>query len=103
MSRLPPRTRETELLNPTNLVMRMHAVLLTGGSTFGLTAAGGVQRWLAEHDVGYQAATGVVVPIVPTARSAASMRSASGPSACSKALAMAEGTPGAATRLASAT
>lgn len=62
-----PGTRETEMLNPTNMVMRMHAVLLTGGSTFGLTAAGGVQRWLAEHDVGYHAATGVVVPIVPTA------------------------------------
>lgn len=62
-----PGTRETELLNPTNVVMRIHAVLLTGGSTFGLNAAGGVQQFLQERDIGFTASTGVVVPIVPTA------------------------------------
>lgn len=62
-----PGTRETEMLNPTNMVMGIHAVLLTGGSTFGLAAASGVQRWLVEREVGFSASTGVVVPIVPTA------------------------------------
>ena len=62
-----PGMRETELLNPTNMVMRIHAVLLTGGSTFGLNAAGGVQRFLQDRDIGFTASTGVVVPIVPTA------------------------------------
>lgn len=62
-----PGMRETELLNPTNMVMRIHAVLLTGGSTFGLNAAGGVQQFLQERDIGFTASTGVVVPIVPTA------------------------------------
>ena len=59
--------RETEMLNPTNMVMRIHAVLLTGGSTFGLNAAGGVQQFLQERGIGFTASTGVVVPIVPTA------------------------------------
>jgi L-aminopeptidase/D-esterase-like protein len=49
------------------MVMRIHAVLLTGGSTFGLNAAGGVQRFLQARDIGFTASTGVVVPIVPTA------------------------------------
>lgn len=62
-----PATRETELLNPTNMIVRIHALLLTGGSTFGLGAAAGVQRFLQEQDIGFKAATGVVVPIVPTA------------------------------------
>jgi len=62
-----PGTRETEMLNPTNMVMAIHAVLLTGGSTFGLEAAGGVQSFLVERDIGFHASTGVVVPIVPTA------------------------------------
>lgn len=62
-----PGMRETEMLNPTNMVMRIHAVLLTGGSTFGLNAAGGVQQVLQERDIGFTASTGVVVPIVPTA------------------------------------
>jgi L-aminopeptidase/D-esterase-like protein len=62
-----PGMRETEMLNPTNMVMSIHAVLLTGGSTFGLNAAGGVQQYLQEHDIGFHAATGVVIPIVPTA------------------------------------
>lgn len=62
-----PGTRETEMLNPTNMVVRMHALLFTGGSTFGLAAASGVQHYLVEHDIGFHASTGVVVPIVPTA------------------------------------
>lgn len=62
-----PGMRETEMLNPTNMVMHVHAVLLTGGSTFGLNAAGGVQRFLQMHDIGFHASTGVVVPIVPSA------------------------------------
>jgi len=61
-----PGTRETDLLRPAHLVERVHAVLLTGGSAFGLDAAGGVMRWLEERQVGYE--TGVArVPIVPAA------------------------------------
>lgn len=62
-----PGMRETEMLNPTNMIVRIHALLLTGGSTFGLNAAGGVQQFLQERDIGFTASTGVVVPIVPTA------------------------------------
>ncbi|MFL6216931.1 MAG: P1 family peptidase [Blastocatellia bacterium] len=61
-----PGTRETDLLAPENLVERVHAVLLTGGSVFGLDAACGVVRWLEERGVGFD--TGVArVPIVPAA------------------------------------
>ncbi|HET8587406.1 MAG TPA: P1 family peptidase [Candidatus Limnocylindria bacterium] len=61
-----PGTRETDLLRPTALVDRVNAVLLTGGSAFGLVAADGVMRWLAERGHGF--ATGVApVPIVPAA------------------------------------
>ena len=49
-----PGTRETDLLRPENTVERVHAVLLTGGSAFGLDAAGGVMRWLEEHGFGLQ-------------------------------------------------
>lgn len=45
----------------------MHAVLLTGGSTFGLNAAGGVQQFLKERNTGFHASSGDVIPIVPTA------------------------------------
>ena len=61
-----PGTRETDLLDPVNLVDRVHAVLLTGGSAFGLDAAGGVMRWLDEHGHGH-AVGAVRVPIVPAA------------------------------------
>jgi len=47
-----PGTRETELLSPLNAVEQVHAVLLAGGSAFGLDAAGGVMRWLDERGVG---------------------------------------------------
>ncbi len=61
-----PGTRETDLLQPENLVERVHAVLLTGGSVFGLDAACGVVGWLEERGVGFD--TGVArVPIVPAA------------------------------------
>lgn len=61
-----PGTRETDLLRPMNLVERAHAVLLTGGSAFGLAAADGVMRYLEERGIGYDA-RGVKVPIVPAA------------------------------------
>jgi L-aminopeptidase/D-esterase-like protein len=61
-----PGTRETDLLRPGQLVERINAVLLTGGSAFGLAAADGVMRYLEEQKAGY--AVGVtVVPIVPAA------------------------------------
>jgi L-aminopeptidase/D-esterase-like protein len=61
-----PGTRETDLLRPTALVERIHAVCLAGGSAFGLAAADGVVRRLAERGVGFP--TGVrPVPIVPAA------------------------------------
>jgi L-aminopeptidase/D-esterase-like protein len=61
-----PATRETDLLHPMNLVEEVNAVLLTGGSAFGLDAATGVMRYLEEHGIGFN--TGVAnVPIVPAA------------------------------------
>jgi L-aminopeptidase/D-esterase-like protein len=61
-----PGTRETDLLRPTALVERIHAICLAGGSAFGLGAADGVMRHLAERGIGF--ATGVrPVPIVPAA------------------------------------
>jgi L-aminopeptidase/D-esterase-like protein len=61
-----PGTRETDLLRPENIVDRVHAVLLTGGSAFGLDAAGGVMRWLEEQGHGF-AVGEARVPIVPAA------------------------------------
>jgi len=61
-----PGTRETELLSPLNGVERVHAVLLAGGSAFGLDAAGGVMRWLEARGVGV-AVGAARVPIVPAA------------------------------------
>jgi len=61
-----PGTRETDLLRPGMLVEEVHAVLLSGGSAFGLVAADGVARWLEERRIGFDA--GVArVPIVPAA------------------------------------
>ncbi len=69
-----PGTRETDLLRPDNTVERVHAVLLTGGSAFGLDAAAGVMRWLDDHDHGLAVGPArpdgrgpVRVPIVPSA------------------------------------
>ena len=61
-----PGTRETDLLRPGNLVQEVHGVLLGGGSAFGLEAASGVMRYLAEHGRGFPFGCGVV-PIVPAA------------------------------------
>jgi len=58
-----PGTRETDLLHPTTLVERVHAVVLAGGSAFGLDAATGVMAWLAEHGIGLDVA-GYRVPLV---------------------------------------
>ncbi len=61
-----PGTRETDLLNPINLVDKVHAVMLAGGSAFGLDAATGVMKFLAEQNIGYGVG-GNRVPIVPAA------------------------------------
>jgi L-aminopeptidase/D-esterase-like protein len=61
-----PGTRETELLAAENLVERVHAIVLTGGSAFGLDAASGVMRWLDEKGIGLDTGYGKV-PIVPAA------------------------------------
>jgi L-aminopeptidase/D-esterase-like protein len=61
-----PGTRETDVLRPGNLVERIHAVLLSGGSAFGLDAAAGVMRYLEEQGVGFPTPGGLV-PIVVAA------------------------------------
>ncbi|MBO4837200.1 MAG: P1 family peptidase [Clostridia bacterium] len=61
-----PGTRETDLLRPGNLVENVHAVLLSGGSAYGLAAADGVMRYLEQMGVGLEMA-GIRVPIVPAA------------------------------------
>jgi L-aminopeptidase/D-esterase-like protein len=61
-----PGTRETDLLGPFHLVQAVHAVLLAGGSAFGLDAAGGVMRYLEEKHIGFDTRV-VRVPIVPAA------------------------------------
>ena len=61
-----PATRETDLLRPGSLVGRANAILLSGGSAFGLDAATGVMRYLSERGVGYPTVAGPV-PIVPAA------------------------------------
>ena len=64
-----PGTRETDLLDPSHLVQQVHAVVLTGGSAFGLAAADGVVAWLDERGTGLPVGLepGQVVPIVPGA------------------------------------
>jgi L-aminopeptidase/D-esterase-like protein len=61
-----PGTRETDLLRPGNLVEKVQAVLLSGGSAFGLDAAGGVVRYLEERGFGHETMV-AKVPIVPAA------------------------------------
>jgi L-aminopeptidase/D-esterase-like protein len=61
-----PGTRELTLLEPLGSAQRVDAVLLTGGSAFGLAAADGVMRWLEEHGVGHPTPGGPV-PLVPAA------------------------------------
>ncbi|MDT8911723.1 P1 family peptidase [Amycolatopsis sp. PS_44_ISF1] len=64
-----PGTRETNLLEPENLVQRVNAVCLSGGSAYGLAAADGAMRWLGERNLGFPVgrAPHEVVPIVPAA------------------------------------
>jgi len=59
-----PGTRETDLLRPGTLVQGIHAVLLTGGSAWGLDAAGGVMRYLEERGVGWAFGAGPVPVVV---------------------------------------
>ncbi len=62
-----PGTRETDLLDPVNLVESVHAVAICGNSAFGLNAVGGVMRFLEERGIGFPVGDGRVVPIVPAA------------------------------------
>lgn len=61
-----PGTREMVLLAPTCMVQQIHAVMLSGGSAFGLAAADGVMTWLEERSIGFDVGVSKV-PIVPTA------------------------------------
>lgn len=88
-----PGTRETALLAPGRTVDRVHAILLTGGSAFGLAAADGVMGWLRERGVGFPTAASPV-PIVPAAAlydlavgAAVNPDAADGRAACDDALA----------------
>lgn len=62
-----PGTRETDLLQPQNHVSEVNAIVLSGGSAFGLASAQGVVEYLDEYGIGYQSGTGFLVPIVPAA------------------------------------
>ena len=62
-----PGTRETDLLNPVNDVQIVNAIVLAGGSAYGLDAASGTVKWLDEHHIGYPVGRAGVVPIVPSA------------------------------------
>jgi L-aminopeptidase/D-esterase-like protein len=61
-----PGTRETDLLAPTNLVDRVHGILLAGGSAWGLDAATGVVQWMEEHGIGFPVGP-ACLPLVPGA------------------------------------
>jgi L-aminopeptidase/D-esterase-like protein len=61
-----PGTRETDLMRPMSQVEKVHAILLSGGSAFGLDAASGVMGYLEEHKIGYDTSAGKI-PIVPAA------------------------------------
>jgi L-aminopeptidase/D-esterase-like protein len=61
-----PGTREGALLDPVNVVEKIDAIALSGGSAFGLEAGAGVQAWLAEQGRGFQV-RGAIIPIVPGA------------------------------------
>lgn len=62
-----PGTRETDLLDPLNMVDKVNAIVLAGGSAYGLDAAQGVVRYLEERKIGWNVGTAGVVPIVPSA------------------------------------
>jgi len=61
-----PGTRETDLLRPMHMVENVHAILLSGGSAYGLDAAGGVMHWLENKKIGFRTDS-AIVPIVPAA------------------------------------
>lgn len=61
-----PGTRETDLLDPVNTVQQINAILLSGGSAYGLDTASGAMRYLEEHGLGYHVGD-QIVPIVPAA------------------------------------
>jgi L-aminopeptidase/D-esterase-like protein len=61
-----PGTRDTDLLNPVNTVQEIHAIMLSGGSAYGLETATGAMRYLEEHGIGYNMGK-QIVPIVPAA------------------------------------
>jgi L-aminopeptidase/D-esterase-like protein len=62
-----PGTRETDLLRPLHIVDQVNAVILAGGSAYGLAAADGVMRYLEERNEGYRTRAGYIVPIVSAA------------------------------------
>ena len=62
-----PGTRETDAINPVNLIEKVHAVVLTGGSAYGLAAVDGVMGYLEGQGIGFALGNGNVVPIVPAA------------------------------------
>ncbi len=62
-----PGTRETDLLDPSNNVQIVNAIVLAGGSAYGLDAATGTMKWLEEQGIGYPVGAAGVVPIVPSA------------------------------------
>lgn len=62
-----PGTRETDLLRPMNMIQNVNAILLSGGSAYGLAAADGVMRYLEENQIGFKTQNDVIVPIVPAA------------------------------------
>src|SRR5688572_22831161 len=62
-----PGTRETDLLDPLNMVDKVNAVVLAGGSAYGLDAAQGVVKYLEERGIGWNVGAAGVVPIVPAA------------------------------------
>ena len=61
-----PATRETDLLHPTHIIQQVHAIVLSGGSAFGLDAASGVMKYLEERGIGFDMRI-AKVPIVPAA------------------------------------
>jgi L-aminopeptidase/D-esterase-like protein len=62
-----PGTRETDLLNPVNTVQQVQAILLSGGSAYGLDAVAGVVKYLEERGLGFKLGPQIIVPIVPAA------------------------------------
>ena len=61
-----PATRETDLLDPVNMIEKVHCIMLNGGSAYGLAAAEGAMAYLEEHGIGFDVGVGKV-PIVPSA------------------------------------